>query len=293
MASDSIFCHLIQQLFPYSYGESSYSSLTISKKLTAKGPLTKNLFDLIKKAFLVLEISIQETWSAYFNKNGTAMKQSAELYVWHTLSMCWMEQQIVTDTYDRFLSVIVLVRCITERLFCPTGKRFYKLTSQILTVFFENSLSEDFQKCGGWELLKEHILNKKYHEYYNECTNSRFCNCFIPKKLKLKISLLFTSTTELPKEVPCEWINDLTAKVLSSVSISLLNELSPPQLNEQKSVSQETEGSSSRETNVLEDSDMPQFSEKHINLCMSHINQLEDKLKELISIFELLESKIS
>ncbi|GFY43767.1 hypothetical protein TNIN_24161 [Trichonephila inaurata madagascariensis] len=132
-----------------------------------------------------------------------------------------------------------------------------------------------------------------------------------------KANILEVSGTMVPEEsdlyahVPCEWINDLTAKVLSSVSISLLNESSPPQLNEEKSVSQETEGSSLRETNalkesdmpcelstsieanVLEDSDMSRSSEKHIDICVSHINQLEDKLNELISIFELLESRVS
>ncbi|GFQ89808.1 uncharacterized protein TNCT_22811 [Trichonephila clavata] len=288
MASDPIFQHLIQELFPYSYGNASHSSLIISQKFTPKRPLTKNLFDLMAEAFAVLEIVIHESWSAHLGKTRTAMKQSAESYVWNTMCMCWMKQQIVPDTYDRFLNIIVLVRYTTEKLFSTNGKKFYKLTSQILTLFFEHSLREDFQKVGGWENLGKHILNKKYREYYNEYARYDFISHLIPEDLKLKKSLLFASTTELPENIPCEWINELTLKVLSSVSTSLLKEINSPKLDKEKTASKETEGSSS--ANTLEDSEMPPSSKTHNQFCVSRIEHLEEKVKELISIFELLES---
>ncbi|GFR30265.1 uncharacterized protein TNCT_625791 [Trichonephila clavata] len=288
MASDPIFQHLIQELFPYSYGNASHSSLIISQKFTPKRLLTKNLFDLMVEAFAVLEIVIHETFSAYLGKNRAAMKQSAESYVYSTMCICWMKQQVVPDIYDRFLSTIVLVRYTTERLFSTNGKKFYKLTSQILTVLFENTLREDFMKRGGWENLGKHILNKKYREHFNEYARYDFISHLIPEDLKLKNSLLVTSTTGLSENIPCEWINYLTLKVMSSVSTSLLKEINSPKLDKEKTVSKEIEGS--RSTNTLEDSEMPPSSKTHNQLCVSRIDHLEEKVKELISIFELLES---
>ncbi|GFS48960.1 uncharacterized protein TNIN_280881 [Trichonephila inaurata madagascariensis] len=291
MASDPIFCHFVQELFPYSYEEASGSPQAFKEEFTPKGPLTKDLIELIASSFNVIEIVIQEIWSNYIGKNRRSMIQSAEFYVWHTISMCWMEEQIVTDIYDRFLSTIVLVRYVTEMIYCPTGKKFYKLTSRILTVFFENSLREDFMKRGGWKRLGKHILNRKYHEYFNECAQYGFIIDFIPEDLKKKIRQSFSFITEISEDIPNEWIDDLTHQVMWSAGTSVLNEINSPKINKGKSVSKEAEGTSSKESNVLKDSDMPRSSEKQINLCVSHLNQLEEKLKELISMFELLEAE--
>ncbi|GFV47708.1 hypothetical protein TNCV_1709021 [Trichonephila clavipes] len=108
MASDPIFCHLIQEYFPYSYDEASGSSLAFNQEFTPKGPLIKDLIDLVVRAFKVIEIVLQEIWSKHIVKIRRSMIQSAEFYVWHTMCMCWMEEQFVTDIYDRFLSTIVL-----------------------------------------------------------------------------------------------------------------------------------------------------------------------------------------
>ncbi|GFU44333.1 uncharacterized protein TNCV_3617811 [Trichonephila clavipes] len=257
MASDPIFCHLIQEYFPYSYDEASGSSLAFNQEFTPKGPLIKDLIDLVVRAFKVIEIVLQEIWSKHIVKIRRSMIQSAEFYVWHTMCMCWMEEQFVTDIYDRFLSTIVLVRYITGMIYCTTNKKFYKLTSRILTVFFENSLWEDFMKHGGWKRLEKHILNRKYYEYFNECAQYDFIIDFIPEDLKKKIRRSFSFTTEMPEYIPNEWIADLTHQVMWSAGTSLLNEINTPKINKGKSVSKEAEGRSSIETNVLKDSDKP------------------------------------
>ncbi|GFQ89825.1 uncharacterized protein TNCT_22901 [Trichonephila clavata] len=290
MANDPIFRHLIQEFFPYSYWDASVSPLAFSQEFTPKGPLTKDLFDLLVRAFTVLEIVAQEIWAKPLATNRRYMMQSAELYVYHTLCMCWMEKQMITDIYDRFLSVIVLVRYTTEMTFCTTGKKFYKLTSRILNVFFENCLREDFMKRGGWKRLEKHILKRKYLEYYNECALYDFVTDFIPEDLKEKMRQSFSFTTEIPVLMPNEMISDLTLQVVSSVESSLLNEINSPKSNKEKSVPK-AEGTSSTEAKVLKDSYVPRSSEKQMNHCVNHLNQFEEKLKELISIFELLETE--
>ncbi|GFY50905.1 uncharacterized protein TNIN_161311 [Trichonephila inaurata madagascariensis] len=290
MASDPIFRHLMQEFFPYSFEETSDSLFKFNQKFTPKGPLSKNLLNLIAEAFLAIETVVHETWARRLAIIQRSMMQSAELYICHLMCICFTEQQIVTDIYDLFLNVIVLVRYITRMIFYTTGKKLFKLASRILTVFFENSLREDFMKHGGWERLEKHILNRKYHEYYNECARYDFITESIPQDLKEKIRPSLSFSNELPEYINVR-ITDLTRKVISSVESSLLNEISSPKSNKEISVSKEAEGASSTEANVLKDSDMPRSSEKQINLCESRLNQLEEKLKGLISIFELLETE--
>ncbi|GFQ97417.1 uncharacterized protein TNCT_649141 [Trichonephila clavata] len=197
---------------------------------------------------------------------------------------------------------------MSEIIWFTTGKKLYQLNSRILTVFFENCLREDFKNRGGWKRLEKHILSRKYREYHNECAAYRFVMDDIPDDLKRKIRHSFASKSEPPKDVPRERINDLTQQVMSFVGTSLLNEINSPKMNKENLVSKEAEGSSSAKSNVLEDSDllcdgtistganmlevsdMARSSGKQVNLCVSHLNQLEDKLKGLISIFELLET---
>ncbi|GFW43820.1 hypothetical protein TNCV_2854531 [Trichonephila clavipes] len=82
---------------------------------------------------------------------------------------------------------------------------------------------------------------------------------------------------------------------MSSVGTSLLNEINSPKMNKEKLFSKEAKGSISTERLLteddLKDSDMPRSSEKQINCSVSRLNQLEEKLKELISVFELLETE--
>ncbi|GFU25114.1 uncharacterized protein TNCV_3360461 [Trichonephila clavipes] len=311
MPSDPIFQHFLEVFFPYSYMEASDLHMVLVKDITPKGPLTKNLFYLIADTLDVLDISIHDAWSGHIGKERRAMMQSVKFYVWHVISMCWVEKLVVADIYDRTLSVVALVRFVSEMFWFTSGKKLYQLNSRILTVFFENSLKEDFKKRGGWKRLEKHILNRKYKEYHNKCAAYRFVFDAIPDDLKLEIRQSLVSRFDYPKELHSEKIDDLTQEVMSSIGFSLLNEINSPKINEGKSVSKEAEGSSSNKANVLKDSempcdgtssveadalkdsDMPRSSEKQINLCVSRVNQLEEKLKDLISIFELLETGIN
>ncbi|GFQ89822.1 uncharacterized protein TNCT_22891 [Trichonephila clavata] len=291
MPSDPIFQHLLEVFFPYCCMGALDLHTVFCKDVTPKGPLTKNLLDLIADAFAVLEISIHIAWSKILGNERTVMMQSAQLYVWHIMNMCWGEKQMVIDIYDRTLSVIALVRYMSEIICFNTGKKFYKLNFRILTAFFENCLREDFKKRGGWKRLEKHILNRKYREYYNECATYGFLIDDIPYDLKVRIRHSFTSKSTFRMEVSNDMINDLTQEVMSFVGTSLLNEINSPKTNTEKSVPKEAEGSSSTKDNGLEVSDMLLSSKKQINLCVNHLNQFEEKLKELISIFELLDTK--
>ncbi|GFU44329.1 uncharacterized protein TNCV_3617771 [Trichonephila clavipes] len=307
MRRDPTFQNVLEVFFRCSYMESSDLHMVLGKDITRKGHLTKNLFDLIADAFAVLEISIHGAWSLQLSNNRRAMMQSAEKYVCNIMCMCWLEKTVVTDIYDRTLSVIALVKYMSEAIYFISGKRFYKLNSRILTVFFENCLREDFKKRGGWKRLEKHILSRKFREYHDECAAYHFVIDDIPDDLKRKIRLAFASTSGLPKEVPGERINYLTVEVMWSVGTSLLNEINSPKWNKE-SVSKKVEESSLTITNVLKDLDMTfdearcikadvcqdlnmtRSSEKQMNLCASHLSQLEEKLKDLILIFELLEA---
>ncbi|GFQ78980.1 uncharacterized protein TNCT_472701 [Trichonephila clavata] len=162
-------------------------------------------------------------------------------------------ERVVTDTYDRTLSVVALVKYMSEKICFTTGKKFYKLDPRILTAFFDNCLRKDFKKRGGWNRLEKH-LNKKYREYRNECAAYGFVIDDIPDDLKLKIRHTFTSKSELLTEVPCERISDLyITREVSSVGTSLLNEINLPKTYTEKYFPKEAEGSSSTKANGLED----------------------------------------
>ncbi|GFS48961.1 uncharacterized protein TNIN_280891 [Trichonephila inaurata madagascariensis] len=310
MPNDPTFQHLLEIFFPYSYMETSDLHRVLGKDITTKGRLTKNLFfDLIADACAVLDISVHHAWSAQRSFFRTAVMQSAEEYVFNILCMCWVEKQVVTDIFDKTLSVVTFVKYMSEMVCFTTGRKFYKLNSQILTVFFENCLREDFKKRGGWKRLEKHILSRKYREFHDECAAYQFVVDDIPNYLKQKMRHSFVSMSGFPTELPYEKINDLTRKVMLSVGTSLLNEINSTKINKEKSVSKGAEGSSLTKTNVPKDSDMTcdgassieadmlkhsniaRSSEKHMNVCTSHLKQLEEKLKELISIFELLEAE--
>ncbi|GFY49736.1 hypothetical protein TNIN_106621 [Trichonephila inaurata madagascariensis] len=78
-----------------------------------------------------------------------------------------------------------------------------------------------------------------------------------------------------------------------SLATSLLKELSLPTLNEEHSVSKEAGRASSTEANGLEDLEMMPSRKIKYRHCVSHIKQLEEKLRQLISTFELLEGRVS
>ncbi|GFW43826.1 uncharacterized protein TNCV_2854591 [Trichonephila clavipes] len=291
MPIDPTFQHLLEVFFPSYYMETSDLHMVLRKDITPMEPLTKDLIDLIGHAFAVLEIYISITRSKPLNYNMSAMIQSVKKYVWSIMFLCWVEKAVVTDIFDRTLSVVALVKYTSEVIYFISRKKFYKLNSRILTVFFENCLRVDFKKRGGWKRLGKHFLSRKYREYFDECANYRFVIGDMPDDLKRKIRQSFAYIPKLVREVPSERINDLTQEVMSSLGTFLLNEINSPKMNKDKSVSKEAKRSSSAEANVIKESDMPRSSEKQINLSVSRLNQLEEKLKELISIFELLETE--
>ncbi|GFS48958.1 uncharacterized protein TNIN_280871 [Trichonephila inaurata madagascariensis] len=272
MASDPIFTHLIQELYSDSYVARLGSISDIIKDCKPKGYLTKSLLELLPKVFDVLEIVVKICWSNYIDENLQSMVDSAVAYVSYAMMGCWIERNTVPDIFDRFLIALTFVNYLADLIYCTTAKKYYKLTPKILTVFFENVLMEDFKKRGGWKRLEKHILSKNYLEYHYECSAYDFVYDNIPKDLKQK----------------CEKAMRLR-EVLISVTI-FLTELSPPSLSEEQSDSEETEGSSSTEAKVVED---PYMYSRGIDyrLCESRLNRLEEKLRQLISIFELLEAE--
>ncbi|GFY51259.1 uncharacterized protein TNIN_406761 [Trichonephila inaurata madagascariensis] len=228
MPSDPTFQHLLEVFFPSSYMETSDLHMVLRKDITPKERLKKDLFDLIGDAFAVLEISIRITRSKPLSYNQLTMIQSVKEYVWCIMFLCWVEKEVVTDIYDRTLSVVALVKYTSEVISFTSGKNFYKLNSLILTVFFENCLRVDFKKRGGWKRLRKHILSRKYREYHEECAAYHFVIKNIPHDLKRKIRLSFAYFLKFRREVPIARINDLTREVMSSVGTSLLNELNSP-----------------------------------------------------------------
>ncbi|GFQ90854.1 uncharacterized protein TNCT_593121 [Trichonephila clavata] len=203
---------------------------------------------------------------------------------------CW-----VPDIYDRFLIVITFVNYLEDMIYCTTAKKYYVLTPKILTVFFENVLKEDFKKRGGWKRLEKHILNKKYLEYHDECLAYDFVAEDIPKDLKRKLrdsyAPLCNSVPTIAEIINSDFlIQNLIREVLHSVDTSLLMELSSPTLNEEHLDSKDAEGSSSTEANVLEDPNK-HLREIDYRLCERRLKRFEEKRRQLISIFELLEAE--
>ncbi|PRD22927.1 UNVERIFIED_CONTAM: hypothetical protein NCL1_47773 [Trichonephila clavipes] len=280
MASDPIFTHLIQELYSDSYVAVLGSISDIIKDCKPKGPLTKSLLELLPKVFDVLEIGIKDCWPIYIDKNLKSIVASPELYVSHVMMMCWIEKNTTPDIYERFLIVLTLVKYVVDLVYHTSGKKFYPLTSKILTVFFENVLREDFNKRGGWKHLKKHILNKKYLEYYDECLSYDFIFDDIPKDLKQRMQDSYS---------PLQTLDSIFIRKNTS---NFKKKLISPTLNKEHSVSKEVGRSSSTEANGLDDLEMMPSLEIKYRHCVCQIKQLKEKLIQLISTFQLLEGRV-
>ncbi|GFR06350.1 uncharacterized protein TNCT_83781 [Trichonephila clavata] len=169
MARDLFFKHLMQELFPSYYVETLDLGPYNNVDYKPMGPLTENLISMFPKVIAVLQNLVMETWSIYLHRTRALMISSREMYVSHVMLISYVEDQIVGNIYDKFLMVLASVTHLAERINIATGMNFYELTPQILTVYFENALREDFNRSGGWKNLERHILSKKYNEIYNEC----------------------------------------------------------------------------------------------------------------------------
>ncbi|GFY49737.1 uncharacterized protein TNIN_106631 [Trichonephila inaurata madagascariensis] len=284
MACGPIFTHLIQELYSDSYVAGLGSISDIIKDCKPKGPLTKSLLEFLPKVFDVLEIGIKDCWSIYIDKNLKSIVASPELYVSHVMMMCWVEKNTTPDIYERFLIVLTLVKYMADLVYRTTAKKFYGLTSKILTVFFGNFLREDFNKRGGWKHLEKHILYKKYLEYYDECLLYDFVFDDIPKDLKQRMQDSYSPLQTLgsifirKNTINFNVIQDLIREVLRSVETSLLNELSSPTLNEEHSVSKEAGRASSTEANMLDKCSVATSLLKE--LCSPTLNEEHSLSKE-------------
>ncbi|GFV47705.1 uncharacterized protein TNCV_1708991 [Trichonephila clavipes] len=297
MANDTIFGHLIKEVFSNPNVEMLNLNLDKNKYSKSEIALIKNLLDAFPKVFAVLEISIKRNWSPYIDiYMKELMTQSPESYVGVMLTICCKENEGAVDIYDRFLNVFALVNYVTNMIFTATGENLYELSSQILTVFYENVLRQDFDKCGGWKCLKKYIQDKNYVKCFHDCKKHKFVTDDFPKKLKLKIRDSFSSQPpSVPRtyEMEAEFdrmVDDLKSKAMSSAKGSPLNDLNSPKLNNNLSVSKETEISNSSKANILEDSGTTVSEELGLYaLCQSKIDELENRLQYLVGIFELLD----
>ncbi|GFY73947.1 uncharacterized protein TNIN_243541 [Trichonephila inaurata madagascariensis] len=287
MDSDCIFRHLMQELFSNSYVNELPKMQKVIKDFKPEGPLTKSLLKLLLKAFEVLVFPVLDSWEAYLDTNMLSVTSSPKMYISYAILLSWTEVHVVEDQYARFLIVLTLVNYMARVAYDFTGRKFYKLSPKILTVLFDKVLKEDFYKGGGWKSLKKHILNKKYSEIYDEYEAYDFNNSYSLKKLMQRIQDIFLHPRpsfehlhSLEQISNFEIINDLTRDVMSLVETSLVNELN---LNTEQSLSKVTEGSKSSEH-----SDLKSFFEV---VLQNRVVDLEDKLRELISVFELLDTK--
>ncbi|GFT99910.1 uncharacterized protein TNCV_749581 [Trichonephila clavipes] len=255
MASDPIFTHLIQELYSDSYVAVLGSISDIIKDCKPKGPLTKSLLELLPKVFDVLEIGIKDCWPIYIDKNLKSIVASPELYVSHVMMMCWIEKNTTPDIYERFLIVLTLVKYVVDLVYHTSG--------------------------GGWKHLKKHILNKKYLEYYDECLSYDFVFDDIPKDLKQRMQDSYS---------PLQTLDSIFIRKNTS---NFKKKLISPTLNKEHSVSKEVGRSSSTEANGLEDLEMMPSLEIKYRHCVGQIKQLEEKLIQLISTFQLLEGRVS
>ncbi|GFS54015.1 hypothetical protein NPIL_358731 [Nephila pilipes] len=299
MESDPYFKHLMQELFSGPYLEGMDLNLCRNKDYKSKGPLTKSLLDSFRKVFAVQEISIKHNWSTYFEQIQPIAKSSPEHYVEYLIVMLFAEKDVLGNKYDRFLTILSAVVYSAKRMYYATGKNFFKFTPHVSSVFFENALREDFNQLGAWECLENNILSRKYNEYYEVLVASDF-NFDEERELKIRELLLseqlpFSSgVSEKEVYVNMSEVQYLTNKVMSRIEISLLKELDLPYLFEEQLVSKQAEEScSSKENGIVDptDSNTKDYFGTEFQDFDNQLNRTEEKMKDLISVFELLDAK--
>ncbi|GFT57625.1 uncharacterized protein NPIL_436441 [Nephila pilipes] len=296
---DPYFRHLMQELFSGPYLEGLDSKLRKNKNYKPKGPLTKTLLHVLPKALTVIEVKIKELCKDYLDKKLKCMELSQEKYVGHSIAICLLVNVMFNGIYDKFLFVISVVICTAEMAHASFGREFYKLTPLILNVFFERVLREDFDKRGGWKRLEKHIMNKKYNEYYDVLVVSKFT---ASDELLRKIEDIFLSdvSSNLIRKPPIQTLDEtidcLTREVISSVDTSQLNNLISHNLSEESSASTQQETSDTNKANG--NSFDLEISDENDCVCVivsdvweNRIRIMEEKLRQLLSIFELLDAK--
>ncbi|GFQ89806.1 uncharacterized protein TNCT_22801 [Trichonephila clavata] len=279
----------MQKLFPETY--SGVLDLQQDKNYDPKGYLTENLLHLFPQVFAVLKVVVYEDWFGYVEDSRQTMASSPEEYISKLMTMCHIEKKRYKNIYDRFLIVLSLVLFTQKMISDTTRKPFHRLIPQILIVFFENVLREDFYKRGGWNRLEKYILSRKYTAYYEECLSYKLILKDLPDHLKQRILHSFSLTEIFYCKIGSE-VSSLTREVMSYVDPSLLNGLSSPELNEEQWIPKEFEESDSSTAMALEDShSMVPDESKFYAFCSNKAEELEWTLQNLLSIFELLDIK--
>ncbi|GFV12471.1 hypothetical protein TNCV_1792501 [Trichonephila clavipes] len=249
MASDALFQHFVRHLFPYFYVK--YLKLEADsdcvEPFVAKGPLTENLFDVITKAMFELQDMLIASWVENFDRERQLMTSSAEKYISQTILFCHAQQLVIKDIYERFIVVCALITITGMYTYRTTGKKFYKLTPLILTVFFEGVLKEAFKKRGGWKRFERYIMLQDYVEYYE--TYSAFLTYKeqkkdIPEDIKEKMRafesrrkhfyVLYGNIEEGTENVH---IVELTREAVKALDTSLIAELDSIIVSEMPSTS--------------------------------------------------------
>ncbi|GFV47704.1 uncharacterized protein TNCV_1708981 [Trichonephila clavipes] len=295
MTNDPILKNLVEKVFSKPSVEILNLNMNKNRNCTPEVTLIESLLEIFPKVFAVIEISIKKNWQKCFDEGlKEIMLQSPKSYVHSMLIMCYRENEGAVDIYVRFLNVFALVNYVTD-IFIIGGANVCELSCQTLTVFYENVLRKEFEERGGWKCLRKYIQDKKYVRCFHDCEKYNFVPDDFPKKLKVKIRDSFSyqqpSISHIFKmEIDClREINDLTSKVMSSIKISPLNDLNSPRLNEH-SILKEVERPSFNEANILEVSGTMVSEESDIyEFCQSKVENLEERLRYLLGVFELLD----
>ncbi|GFW29304.1 uncharacterized protein TNCV_742461 [Trichonephila clavipes] len=228
MAEDALFQHLMCHLFPYYYVKyHNFPGFECVETFVPKGALTENLFDIIAKAMHLLEDFIIYSWIESLNYNSESV-QDFEIYILHVMMFCIETKTLINDIYERFIHVCALVTAVGLHTLFTIGKKFYKLTPRILTVFFEKALKEDFRKRGGWKRLEKYMMQQDYLEYHELiCVEKIPCAEFDERLIAFTSHRKHVYSTFLLKRQVTEYnlASDLTRVVISCIESSLQTEL--------------------------------------------------------------------
>ncbi|GFY43452.1 hypothetical protein TNIN_488761 [Trichonephila inaurata madagascariensis] len=241
MADETPFSHLMDHIISF-YCEINDLIFNKPDPFVAKGAVTKALCDMIAKTIFVLEDALVAPWMDFLIDKQKLMLSSPEMYVEYVIKICLMEEQLATDTYEKFINVCGLVTVIGFFIYQITKKNFYKLSTRICTVLFENILIDYFRKRSDWKRLEKYI--RKYIQVYDELVVVKNLGDLnkVPKKLINKMANLalrrrtkVSTGLEVLRITDYSGIGPLTYQVISTIGASLMTELSSSSLEEELS----------------------------------------------------------
>ncbi|GFV12468.1 hypothetical protein TNCV_1792471 [Trichonephila clavipes] len=240
MADETPFSHLMDHIFSF-YCKINDLIFDKPDPFEAKGAVTKALCDMIAKTIFVLEDSLIAPWKNLLIDKQKFMLSSPEMYVEHVIRICLMEKQLATDTCEKFINLCGLVTVIGFFTYQVTKMNFYKLTTRIFTVLFENILIDDFRKRSDWKRLEKYI--RKYIQVYDELVVVKNIGDLnrVPKKLTNKMTdFVLRRRTQVStglkvlRITDCSAIDHLTYQVISTIDASFITELSSSSLEEEE-----------------------------------------------------------